>query len=88
MSKQKDKLKNLLKKRSSRKAVKPAKLYGGKSVKKRDGEVPKKFASYLYPQSIKQLKKIAIDTDRKDYQVLQDAVDRYIKAYHQGKIES
>jgi len=40
----------------------------------------KKFASYLRPQSIKALKMIATQEDRKDYEVLQEAVDHYLKA--------
>jgi|SRR5579871_3159078 len=39
----------------------------------------KKFGSYLTEESLRQLKRIALETDRKDYEVLQEAVDRYLE---------
>jgi hypothetical protein len=39
----------------------------------------KKFGSYLTEESLRSLKRIAFDTDRKDYEVLQEAVDQYIE---------
>ena len=39
----------------------------------------KKFGSYLTEESIRGLKRIAFDTDRKDYEVLQEAVDAYLQ---------
>lgn len=39
----------------------------------------KKFGSYLTEESIKSLKQIAVMTDRKDYEVLQDAVDFFLQ---------
>lgn len=38
----------------------------------------KKFSSYLSEDSLKGLKRIAFETDRKDYDVLQEAVDAYL----------
>src|SRR6266581_2668409 len=35
----------------------------------------KKFSSYLREESLRGLKRIALETDRKDYEVLQEAVD-------------
>ena len=40
----------------------------------------KKFSTYLDEQSIKRLKRIALEEDRKDYEVLQEAVDRYLES--------
>ena len=39
----------------------------------------KKFSSYLTEESLKGLKRIAVETDRKDYEVLQEAVDHYLQ---------
>ncbi len=39
----------------------------------------KKFGSYLPPDSLRGLKRIAFETDRKDYEVLQEAVDQYLE---------
>jgi len=39
----------------------------------------KKFGSYLREESIKALKHLALQIDRKEYEVLQDAVDFYLK---------
>jgi ribosomal protein L9 len=39
----------------------------------------KKFGSYLTEESIRGLKRIAFDTDRKDYEILQEAVDAYLQ---------
>jgi hypothetical protein len=38
----------------------------------------KKFGSYLTEESLKGLKRIAFETERKDYEVLQEAVDQYL----------
>lgn len=38
----------------------------------------KKFGSYLTEESIRGLKRIAFESDRKDYEVLQEAVDEYL----------
>ena len=39
----------------------------------------KKFSSYLTEKSLKGLKRIAFETERKDYEVLQEAVDHYLQ---------
>ncbi len=39
----------------------------------------KKFSSYLTEDSLKAVKRIAFDTDRKDYEIFQDAVDQYLE---------
>ena len=38
----------------------------------------KKFGSYLTEESLRGLKRIAFETDRKDYEILQEAVDQYL----------
>ncbi len=38
----------------------------------------KKFASYLRPESLKALKLIALQEDKNDYEILQEAVDLYL----------
>jgi hypothetical protein len=38
----------------------------------------KKFSSYLTEESLKALKRLAFDAERKDYEVLQEAVDHYL----------
>ncbi len=38
----------------------------------------KKFTSYLSSESIKAIKRLALETDRNDYEVLQEAVDEYL----------
>jgi hypothetical protein len=40
----------------------------------------KKFTSYLTVGSIKAMKRIAFDSERKDYEVLQEAVDTFLKS--------
>ena len=39
----------------------------------------KKFSSYLTEESLKGMKRNAFETDRKDYEVLQEAVDQYLQ---------
>lgn len=50
---------------------KPTNQQGSKPVKK--------FSSYLTEDSLKAVKRIAFDTDRKDYEIFQDAVDQYLE---------
>ncbi len=51
-------------------AVLPASQQASKSLKK--------FSSYLTEDSLKALKRLAFDAERKDYEVLQEAVDQYL----------
>jgi hypothetical protein len=43
-------------------------------------KIVKKHGTYLTPDSIKRLKLIAVEENRKDYEVLQEAVDQYLKS--------
>lgn len=45
----------------------------------------KKYSSYLRDDSIKALKLAALEEDRKDYELLQEAVDRYLAGRKGGE---
>ncbi len=38
-----------------------------------------KYSTYMRPDSIKEIKRIALETDRKDYEVLDEAVSFYLQ---------
>ena len=66
----------------------PAKPQAGKRT---SGEVGKattlqvvKYTTHLSPQTIKSVKRYALDTDRKDYEVIQEAVEEYLKRKQEG----
>lgn len=42
-------------------------------------KILRKFGSYLTEDSLRGLKRIAFETDRKDYEILQEAVDQYLQ---------
>jgi len=87
-------LKDLIKKRTQlstdREIVKPVNLYNNsesqlkpeskQTSKNTNSQKPplKKFSSYLNPETIKNLKRLAIEKDKKDYEILQEAVEEYI----------
>ena len=99
MSKQKNKLKVMLKKRNPllgrREVVKPAKLYTKPQVvKTTSGQVDKrakpqtvkatkpqvvKYTTHLKPETIKEVKRYALENELKDYKVIQEAVELYLK---------
>lgn len=56
-----------------------------KAGKQVNTEPLKHFSSYLTDSTFKAVKRIAIDTDRRDYEVIQEAVDTYLKARGQKK---
>ena len=58
-------------KEASQQTSLPANQQGSKQLKK--------FSSYLTEKSLKVLKRIAFETERKDYEVLQEAVDQYLQ---------
>ncbi len=49
------------------------------SASQQTNKLLKKFGSYLTEDSLRGLKRIAFETDRKDYEVLQEAVDQYLQ---------
>jgi hypothetical protein len=57
---------------------KPPNLQGSKSANQQTSKPVKKFSSYLSEESLKKIKRIAFETDRKDYEVLQEAIDLYL----------
>lgn len=85
-------LDQMLKKRgAAREAVTPVDLYGpeettrkqvnqqtSKEAKQQETKPVKKYATYLKPEAIKALKRYAFEHERKDYEVLQEALDEYL----------
>jgi hypothetical protein len=51
----------------------PTNLHSGKPA------LIKKYSTYLTPECIRGLKRIALETDRKDYDVLIEAVEQFLK---------
>jgi hypothetical protein len=62
----------------------PANQQLGSHFKQTQAPSLKKYSSYLRDDSIKALKLAALEEDRKDYELLQEAVDRYL-ASRQGR---
>jgi hypothetical protein len=52
-----------------------------KETKKQRNKSPKRYATYLTEESILEMQKIAFETHRKDYEVFQEAVEKYIKRH-------
>ena len=67
-------------------AGKPASQQDGPRVSPQAGAQVqvRKFTSYLREDSIKAMKRIALEADRKDYEVLQEAVDQYLSRQQKG----
>ena len=51
----------------------------GQTANQQASKQLKKFSSYLTEKSLKGLKRLAFETERKDYEVLQEAVDHYLQ---------
>ena len=49
-----------------------------REVNQQGSKLLKKFGSYLPPETIKALKRYAFDNDRKEYEVLKEAIDFYL----------
>lgn len=47
----------------------------------------KKFASYLTRESLKSIKRIALEEEKHDYEVLQEAVDEFLENYRKRENE-
>ncbi len=71
----------LFQKPENQKTSKEAKKFASKPANQQTSKQKKKFGSYLSPESIMELKKIALETHKKDYDILQEAVDEYIKQW-------
>jgi hypothetical protein len=50
-----------------------------KETKKQRNKSLKRYATYLPEQHIREMQKIAFESNRKDYEVFQEAVEKYIK---------
>ena len=83
-------LKDIMNKRTplnQREIVAPANMYArGEMDKATRSHVVKttrrhveKYTTHLRPETIRAVKKMAFDTDRKDYQVVQAALDAYFE---------
>jgi hypothetical protein len=57
----------------------PASSFASKPANIQTSKLLKKFTSYLTEESVKSLKRVAFDSDRKDYEVLQEAVNYYLQ---------
>jgi len=64
-------------------STKAPKHFSTKAPKHFSTKAPKHFSSYLTEQSLKAIKKEAIETDRKDYEVIQEAVNVFF--YYKNK---
>ena len=64
-------------------STKAPKQVSTKAPKHFSTKAPKHFSSYLTEQSLKAIKKEAIETDRKDYEVIQEAVNVFF--YYKNK---
>jgi hypothetical protein len=58
---------------------KDANQQAGLPANQQRSKLLKKFSSYLTEDSLKGLKRIAFETEKKDYEVLQEAVDFYLE---------
>jgi hypothetical protein len=57
----------------------PETLKSGKEESMKSRKVIKKYSTQLTPDSIIGIQRIALDEGKKDYEVLQEAVDRFLK---------
>lgn len=55
-----------------------AKLQASKEANQQGSKLLKKFGSYLPPETIKALKRYAFENERKEYEILKDAIDFYL----------
>jgi hypothetical protein len=50
-----------------------------KSTNQQVNKTRKRFGTYLTPESIRSMKRLALDTDKDDYEVFQEAIDAYLR---------
>jgi hypothetical protein len=62
----------------------PANLQTRKEVSQQTSKPIKKFSSYLREDSVKALKRRAVEVDKKDYEILQEAVDLYFASLNKN----
>ncbi len=51
----------------------------GKQTRKTTQRQVEKYTTHLRPETIKAIKRTALESDRKDYEVVQQALDEYLK---------
>lgn len=68
-------------------AGKPVNLHVGKQVNLQTGKqvIIEKYSSYLIHEYKRELKRIALETDRNEYEVLIEAVEQYLEKKKQSK---
>lgn len=71
----------------SKQTDKPASMQAGKQVNLQTGKQVfiKKYSSYLPHEYKRELKRIALESDRKEYEVLLEAVEQYVARHKQAK---
>jgi hypothetical protein len=60
---------------TSREVVKPTSKQVGNTTR----PLMDKYTTHLRPETIKAVKRVAFESDRKDYEVMQEALDKYLK---------
>jgi hypothetical protein len=72
---------------ASRQAGKPASMQAGKQVNLQAGKQVfiEKYSSYLTHEYKRELKRIAFESDRNEYEVLMEAVEQYLARNKQPK---
>lgn len=82
----KEKLKRLMDERNPAKRVivKPVNLYGSKTVNQQDNKTTKpqvvKYTTHLKPDTVKTIKIFSVHNNIKDYQVVQEALEKYFSS--------
>lgn len=56
-----------------------------KETKKQRNMLTKRFSTYLTEDSIKAMKRLAFETERKDYELFQEAIDKYLEEQNHTK---
>src|SRR5260221_530386 len=71
----------------SKQTDKPVSMQAGKQVTLQTGKQVfiKKYSSYLPHEYKRELKRIALESDRKEYEVLLEAVEQYLARHKQAK---
>jgi len=59
--------------------VKPVNLYGSTQVGKTTKPQVVKYTTHLKPETIKAVKRYAVEHDLKDYEVVQQAIESYLE---------
>ncbi len=62
-----------------REAIKPLNPYIASPIKQKQADVMKKFASYMKKDIFHKWKAQALSEGRRDYKILEDAIELYIK---------